>query len=94
MGPPALVMRKVAERSLLQSTLKPRYGSLTGVAVSVAVGGIGVMVAVFTGVLVGGGGVLVGRSPKLNSTCEISLQVLPLPTRSTPALLVPIPETE
>lgn len=87
---------------------------MTGVAVSVAVGGIGVlvgvkvgvkvgvvvcvnvgvMVAVFTGVLVGGGGVLVGGSPNLNSTCEISLQVLPLPTRSTPALLVPIPETE
>ena len=59
MGPPTLVILKVADRSLLQATPKPKYGSgCEGVFVGVGVGvnvlvAVPVNVAVMAGVLVG-----------------------------------------
>jgi hypothetical protein len=51
-GPPIFLILKVADKSLLQATLKPRYGSKTAV---VAVGtGVSVTVAVKVAVAVAG----------------------------------------
>ena len=51
MGPPMLVIVNVAERSLLQATPKPRYGSGRGMGELVGVG-VGVKVLIGAGVFV------------------------------------------